>query len=192
MTLNTTIAIHEPMPVEDVYAFCRTLLGTPDDIKPTRHDSDYRRCKSIGHPMGVGLPALLDIYYGADGPLGAWRGDEDETDPESLAYFAEDFERNGWSSIVVTFDTGYAYREPNGAGCSDLHAWLVTQLGRWLDERGKTWKWENEFTGEWHDRFEGLDDFGNVEVGAIGSTVQRTRPEDGHEAFVRRLFGTPA
>lgn len=188
MTLNTSIAIHEPMPAEDVYQFCRALLGTPEHVVPIRSDSEFRQCRSIGHPIGIGLPALLDVYYGGDGPLGPWKGDEDE-DADSQEYARNDYSRNGWAAIEVTFDTAYSYREPNGAGCSDLHAWLVTQLGRWLDERGKTWKWENEFTGEWHDRFDGLEEFGNAEVGALGSTVLRTRPEDGHEKFVRELFG---
>ena len=41
-------------------------------------------------------------------------------------------------------------------GCGDLHARLVAELGIWLDQRGKRWKWENEFTGEIHEGYEQL------------------------------------
>lgn len=161
MTLNTTIAIHEPLPVREVLTECRRLLHAPDRVPVVEGTSDLRGSRHLSHPIDQGLAALLDIYYGADGPLGPWRGYEEFCDP------AEDPEQSGWSAIVVTFDTGYAYRADNGARCSDLHAWLVTQLGQWLDGRGKTWRWQNEYTGEWFDGHDGIADFGDAERGEL-------------------------
>lgn len=142
MTLKTSIAIHEPMPVKEVYDYCRGLLATPAEVEPITDDGSPGR-RYLANPGGIGLAAWLWVNYGADGPLLDLASDDDDAPS-----------KNGWASIEVTFDTAYSYREPNGAGCSDLHAWLVTELGRWLDERGKTWQWENEFTGDWHERFD--------------------------------------
>lgn len=66
MTLDTSIAIGKPCDVREVFAFCRTLLGAPEDT-PVRERvcDDYKAgCKTIGNPIGIGLPALLEIYYG--------------------------------------------------------------------------------------------------------------------------------
>ena len=54
--------------------------------------------------------------------------------------------------MLVWFDTSYRYSGPNQGGCSDLHAWLLTHLGEFLDglPMPVEWKWMNEFTGEWH------------------------------------------
>ncbi len=167
MTLNTSIAIHEPMPVREVYEYAAALLGTPTPIVERAQPQSSTWMPgllSLRNPPGIGLPALLWVNYGADGPM--LTTPDPSEDPEDRAYRENDPTQNGWAAIEVTFDTGYAY-DRNGATCSDLHAWLVRELGRWLDARGKTWRWQDEFTGEWHDRYEGLDEFGDTARGAL-------------------------
>lgn len=100
MTLDTRVAIHEPMPVREVFAFAQTLLGTPDGVEPLTPEGNpawascARRGPFIANPGGIGLPAWLWVHYGADGPLRAF-GDEPEME--------------GWAAIEVSFDTGYSY-----------------------------------------------------------------------------------
>jgi hypothetical protein len=175
MTLSTKVAIGKPHDVREVFEFCRELLGTPEGT-PVHEGEGYLndQCKRIGNPIGIGLPALLDVTYGADGPMihrcdkwcatelgGEWNHTQEDLD-EHARHIAEDPTENGWAAIVVDFDTTYGYRGEGGESCSDLHARLVTALGRWLDERGLPWKWRNEYTGEWFDRYDQLDTLGDA------------------------------
>ncbi len=60
---------------------------------------------------------------------------------------------------MVDFDTAYGIRTADGMGCGDVHAVLVGQLGKWLDDQGIRWSWCNEFSGDVHsgpDRYERL------------------------------------
>lgn len=93
------------------------------------------------------------ISYCPDGPL------PPETDPEVPK------EPDG-IVLEVSFDTGYSYHH-DAARCGDLHAWLVTELGKWLDERNVPWCWLREDTGEWFLNSEGIDQLGNPKVGAL-------------------------
>jgi hypothetical protein len=186
MTLNTSIAIGKPTDVREVFMFCRKLLGCAEDV-PFEQGvcGDHRQGqKQIMNPCGIGLPAWLWVYYGADGPMThvhddlcpvqagpytsrytgkTWEITQEEVD-EHARWVAGDPTENGWSAIEVTFDTAYGYRGKGGESCSDLHARLVTALGSWLDAKGLPWKWQNEYTGEWHDRFDQLDTFGNAHL----------------------------
>jgi hypothetical protein len=158
MTLNTSVAIGAPTDVREVYAFCRKLLDTPEDVQPQESEDGHQRC--IRNPGGIGLAAWLWINYGADGPLRheceSWC---DEDCDDAAGDRPTD---NGWAAIEVQFDTAYGYRGADGESCSDLHARLVTALGRWLDRKGLPWKWQNEYTGEWFNRFDQLDAFGDA------------------------------
>jgi hypothetical protein len=177
MTLNTSVAIHGAYNVQEIYAHCRMLLNTPEDVEPwTGPDEGQERSyrhgqRWIGNPGGIGLPAWLQIYYGVDGPMthrcdkwcstelgGEWGTTQDQID-EHDRDVATDPTANGWAGIEVTFDTTYSYRGENDEGCSALHARLVAQLGAWLDSRGLEWKWQNEYTGEWFDRYDQLAEF---------------------------------
>lgn len=178
MTLNTSVVIGKPHDVREIYSVCRALLDTPDHVEPIERPANtggfYRdELASIGHPVGVGLSALLDIRYGVDGPMQHVCGSDCEVDPaggypteadieETHQWAARSPTQNGWAAIEVTFDTAYGYRGEDGESCSDLHARLVTALGRWLDARGLPWKWQNEYTGDWFDRFDGLAEFGDA------------------------------
>lgn len=165
MTLNTRIVVHRPIAVYPLFQFCRDLLDTPPGT-PVVTDVPWRpRCGRLGNPGGIGLPAWLDVFYGADGPIIEPPGEgEDEDD---IAYREASPAMNGWAAIQISFDTGYAYIGSTGGAASDLHAWLIEQVGAYLDRLNTEWKWQNEFTGEWYDKYEGLDDFGDAEFGAL-------------------------
>lgn len=175
MTLNTSIAIGKPYSVREVFDFCRKLLNTPDATPFFQEDSHSWGCKEIRNPGGIGLDAWLWIYYGADGPIthvhdewcptevGPAKWDDDgeyivtqEEIDNHAEWIATDPTKNGWAAIEVTFDTSYGHRNRRGERCDQLHTRLVAELGRWLDDRGLPWKWQNEYTGEWFDRYEGL------------------------------------
>jgi hypothetical protein len=161
MTLDTSIAIGKPTPVRPLFDFCRELLGTPVDTPFEQEDCKYRTgCKQIFNPGGLGLPAWLWIYYGADGPMIG--KPDDPNDPDDVEYVASTPTKNGWAAIEVTFDTAYGWHGQDGESCSDLHARLIRAVGQWCDRKGLPWKWRNEFTGEWHDAYEGLDEFGDA------------------------------
>lgn len=183
MTLDTRIVIGKPTPVRPLFDFCRELLGAPADTPVHEGVCDGNRLgqKEIRNPGGIGLPAWLWIYYGADGPMrhvcdkwcdrkvgpAEW-DDEGEhvVTAEDVASHAADIAgdptENGWSAIEVSFDTAYGYTGPNGESCSDLHARLVRAVGAWCDRKGLPWKWQNEFTGEWHHGTDGLAEFGDA------------------------------
>lgn len=183
MTLDTSIAIGKPHNVREIFDFCRLLLKTPEDTPVIeRVCGDWRAgCKEISNPIGIGLAALLEVYYGADGPMvhrhdkwcevevGPAKWDDTgqqmvtqaEVDSHTASIAANPCE-NGWAAIEVTFDTAYGYRGDGGESCSDLHARLIRAFGQWLDARGLPWKWQNEYTGEWFDSYDGLDEFGDA------------------------------
>jgi hypothetical protein len=175
MTLNTSIAIGKPHNVREIFDFCNTLLGAPETV---RFEQDRGTIRN--EPM-QGLSAWLWINYGVDGPMVHLHDEFCETevgpakwdDEGKYSVTQDDVDRHnewvartptasGWAAIEVTFDTAYGYRGEGGESCSDLHARLVTALGRWCDARDLPWKWQNEYTAEWHDGFDGLDDFGNA------------------------------
>jgi hypothetical protein len=143
MTLTTRIRIQTPEPVEAVWAEARRLIGGGDARFEERCWSGVT---TRAHATDQGLPALLWMHWTADGPLPAY-GD-------------------GPAIIEVDYDTGYAY-QANGAGCGDLHAWLVRELGVWLEDRGARFRWQDEFTGEWLDARAGLDRLGDADRGAL-------------------------
>jgi len=163
MTLKTTVAIGKPYPVREVFNVCRDMLNTPDDV-PILHEIPalpWGNEEILRHPAGVGLDAWLLVYYSrssyiehACSDICKDRGcDPDPDDPRG----------NGWSSILVTFDTAYSYQGPQGESCTQflagLVAGLVAGLGVWLDDRGLPWQWQDEYTGEWHSRYDKLGEF---------------------------------
>lgn len=177
MTLDTRVAVGAPVDVHELYAFCRTLLDTPADVEPATGNSwGDDRLLRIGNPGGIGLDAWLSISYTADGgPFPRHEHDkwcsveldgEYETTQAEIDAHAEsvatDPTDNGWAYAEVSFDTAYSFRGEGDESCSDLHARLVTALGKWLDAREIPWKWCNEYTGEWSHRYWNLDEFGNA------------------------------
>lgn len=161
MTLDTRVAIGAPTDVHALFQFCRELLSTPATTPIQQYTDTAAGTKSLSNPMGIGLPALLELDYGPDGPLPVHAHDE-WCDDDCDTWVAQNPVENGWAAVVVSFDTTYSYRGPHGETCSNLHAQLVFQVGRWCDQRHLPWKWQNEFTGEWFDGMDGLDEFSDA------------------------------
>ncbi|TMS00144.1 hypothetical protein [Nonomuraea basaltis] len=163
MTLTTDVYVLDEIAHKDVFLKCNQLVGateatrfrdeqltswrkgarTPDPGKPW----------NIGNQVDQGLCALLDIYYRPGGPLRAedngceWYCDSgcDNGEHENPACWLE-----------VSFDTAYGYRDEQGRRCGDLHASLVADLGRWLDERGVRWLWYADTLAEVYSGYEPL------------------------------------
>jgi hypothetical protein len=161
MTLDTSIRILKPTDVKEIFFFCRELLGCTD-AHTWKENDNWCGNRCIRNDGMQGLPAWLIVTYGADGPLNClqceYAKDEDEDHHNGPCQDA---------AIDISFDTGYRYRSANGATASDLHDWLVTQIGRWCDERSLPWIWQNEYTGEWHSEYEGISDLGDHVLGAL-------------------------
>lgn len=183
MTLSTHVAIGPGIPAREVFTYCRALLNTPDSVPIEEGPSDEHPGWShragqrwLNHPCGVGLDAWLWLHYGPDGPM-VHHPCEECGDPEHDEWVAGDPTENGQAAIDVDLDTAYGYRGPTGESCSALHARLVAQLGAWLDERGVTWWWKNEYTGEWHAN----DAAGRAALAEFGG--EHTKPGGADEWF---------
>lgn len=165
MTLDTRIYVHDPVDYWQVWVRCNQLIGADEGTRftdePEPHWKDGERTRgpeggdwSIWNEPGQGLCALLDISYRKNAPLRA--------EPEPCDQYCEhddDWQHAPACWLEISFDTAYSYTGPEG-GCGDLHARLVAELGRWLDEAGVRWSWQNEFTGEYHQGYEGLAELG--------------------------------
>lgn len=160
MTLDTRMYVHDEVDPHQLFHYFRGLLGAGP-----QHPFNDREVSAIyepgewhvGNQLGIGLPALVYVAYRKDGAL---RPDGDacstSCDPEDDYHHHEPAH---WCK--VSMDTAYGYRDEQGRHCGQLHACYVTELGRWLDERGVSWSWENEYNGEIHggaDRYERLMD----------------------------------
>lgn len=170
MTLDSRIFVLDKVDPQEVFGFCRDLLGATDRHTFTdKQDTTWRKGESFvepGNPWtisnnpGQGLPAWLMLYYRPDAPLRtaeqAAEHDEDCNLPENDIYVDEWGPCDGehhyrpacW--LTVSFDTAYGYKDERGYGCGDLHAEYISRLGQWLDAKGVRWEWENEFTGDVH------------------------------------------
>jgi hypothetical protein len=159
MTLDTCMYVHDEVDVHQLFHHFRTLLGAVPQhpYKDREYDWGTEGGWSIGNDIGIGLPALVRIYYRPGEPLRAdGEACSDSCDPEDDYHWHKPAM---WCE--VSMDTAYGYHDELGRGCGDLHAAYVAQLGQWLDERSVSWSWENEFTGDIHagpDRYERLRD----------------------------------
>lgn len=147
MTLATSFVIEQPTDPFGVFTFCRSLIGA-GDFTTWKHDRPgqwkWQLNNQYRNDAGQGLCALLDVEYGPEGgPLLDERYlDEDWT-------VTEVGHHDPFGYVEVGFDTAYSYSGPGGLNCSELHAGLVARLGRWCEERGLSYRWQNEYTGEW-------------------------------------------
>ena len=148
MTLNTRIYVHGPIDYREVFAKCDQLIGANGGTR-FRDEPGV-----ISNEPDQGLCAWLDVHHGDGGPY--------LKDPEPCDEYCEpgcDFPHDPACWLVASFDTAYSYHGADG-GCGDLHARIVAELGRWLDSKGITWSWRNEFTGDIHQGYDGLTDLG--------------------------------
>jgi hypothetical protein len=175
MTLDTRVYVLDRISAKDVWLKCNQLIGADESVKAVHEQKkSWRKGESFVEPgdpwwywnrPGQGLCALLDVQYRPDAPLrseaDAAAHDEDCNLPGTEWYDEEAGPCDGsWHYpacwLEISFDTAYSYKDEQGRGCGDLHASLLADLGRWLDERGVRWAWKNEFTGEVHTGYEQL------------------------------------
>jgi len=163
MTLSTRILIAEPTNPKDLFLFCLDLLKRDFNGEPQWE----HKAGTYNSSCGQGLAAWVFVHYAQDGPL-QWG------DPKEYAEYGWPLPEFNEHLLNVDFDTAYGYRSgPNEAGCSDLHAWLVQEVGRWLAAKNITrWGWRNEFTGEW---FGPDDDVLNLGDPVIGELPERIK-----------------
>lgn len=169
MTLSTHIIVVEPTDPRAVFDHCLGLAATgfgraPTwDFTPAGEGRGFSEAHYVS-TCGQGLPVWVWVLHATDGPL-VWRDPDDDDEPAPW-----------WNEhcIRINFDTAYGYRSRNGGGCSDLHAWLVQEVGRWLLDRGITkWVWNNEFTGEWFGPDDPVTALGDPVRGALVEVIRK-------------------
>lgn len=148
----------EPIFRADGTPFCHAQTGE----QFTERQSEYRTI------LGQGLACIWEVTYGSDGPL-RWPHDEDECEGDGCCSdYGDTADALPVHMVSCNFDTAYGYRADNGAGCADLHAFLIYEIGRWLEGEGLStneWSWNHEEKGTWH-RPEEVHLRGNVALGA--------------------------
>ena len=177
MTLDTHVYVLDPVDHRALFAKCNSLIGATEGTRSTdEQDTDWRDGEHVavpGNPWTIanepdqGLKAWLMIHYRPDGPLHPETSHWDDCDPacDYLPHLTPRY-------LEVSFDTAYGYRGREG-GVGDLHAWLVLETGRWLNERGVRWQWRNEFTGDVFDGADGLESL--CTLGAEASAWMREK-----------------
>lgn len=170
MTLDTRVYVIDEIDLQELFTKCQSLLTQYDEQGRTPEQQTTKMYPdSLDNTPGQNLPAWLIVYHGGERPRRTQEQvdahDEDCNLPTSEYYDDEEPDCDGvtgWSHRApacwyeVSFDTAYGYRDSEGRGCGDLHALLVAELGVWLDERGKRWKWKLESTGEIFSGYEQL------------------------------------
>jgi hypothetical protein len=150
MTMNTRVHIAQPIHAEGLFKHIMTILESDPSFGRTATWREVRKGEPIiradGAPMchaitgepftynesgfsttpGQGIACIWEVEYGSDGPMHS-------------------------HLVSANFDTAYSYRSANGAGCSDLHAFLLREIKAYLDDQGVTeWVWMHEEKGSWH------------------------------------------
>jgi hypothetical protein len=177
VTLNTRIFVLGQVDHRELFAKFNQLIGADEGTRFS-DDQDQAWHHFDGEPAGVGefvtppdgpwtiandpeqgLCGWLMVHYRPGAPLvtDAQAAEHDEDCDDSEGDCTEWHDRACW--LRISFDTAYSYTGPDG-GCGDLHARLVAEFGKWLDDHGIPWQWQNEFTGEVFDRYDGLTELG--------------------------------
>lgn len=206
MTLYTRMAVTTPgIDPEATLDHLVTLIGaTPDQLALAQKNGpdpasalefERNRSHSIDMPPGLGLPALSDVSYSPTGnplPLSEY-----ETNSLDEASKDEDKTFAPRSHLMIGFDTAYSYKAPNGAGCGDLHAWIVREMGAWLTKQGASWDWYDESGWGWSAEWKGDESrlarnsrvsaewgtLGDPDVGALDSMIPSVT-RDSRQAFL--------
>jgi len=187
MTMSTSVYVRQPVNPERLFRFMQKALsdrpqkdyhrapGQPyvREDGSTYEPTDMHECGKWGNRLGQGLPAILDVEYGADGPL-AMEYYDCQAEPEYCDHLpGEDHDVDHlrrWEPycVKVWFDTGYSYSEANGATCGDLHAYLVASVAAWLaDQPGSPgFVWTNGETDITSDNLDRLGELGDPIKGA--------------------------
>lgn len=126
-------------------------------------DNEYRTT------LGQGLACIWEVTYAADGPLvwpdDEWR-DEGEPEPDPASF--------PMHLVSANFDTAYGYRDASGAGCADLHAFLLREIGAFISDA--RWAWMHEEKGSWHGPGE-IHLRGNPDLSVLNAVVRRRQVE---------------
>lgn len=179
MTLTTAVFVRDEIDRRDVFAEMNRLIGGTGGRWSESESTWSPGVWSIGNDVGQGFCALMWIEFKPDLPL--------RTEDESRAHDVDcddDCDGSGFAHyppcwLELRLDTTYSYRGPQGEGCGALHAKLLAQIGRWLDARGVSWGWQNEFSGERHfgdARYERLVDLVSGGVQAAAWFESQVRP----------------
>lgn len=172
MTLHTRVVVTTPdVDMRETFDRMRELIGATDEYTwfespELDSDNEWRRTMKPGFHMdvGQGLPALMWVEQGT--------GEAEGHDPEWCEDDCDGAYHDPAHWVEINFDTGYAYCADNGASCSDLHAWLVQEIGAWLTDQGAEWQWYDE-SGEGWNHGPGWGTLGDPEIGRLGSTVRK-------------------
>lgn len=144
MTLSTKVFLSGgPVDPEELLAWINVnLLDAPDAIR-----SDFDAgvgAPTISNRVGQGLDAWVIITH-------------NNGDPINYAQHPRD------AVAEIDFDTAYGFRGPNGEGCSALHAGYIRRLlAEYVEPRGLTLAWQDEFTGAIYSGADGLEQFGKL------------------------------
>lgn len=173
MTLNTMLVLHEwTDPVELHTWFNKHVLKVAD-----RNPIITETATSIGNDCGQGFDAIFDVRWREDhGPIVWFDVDAErslnlrhvpdiyptEQDAIDEADETADLYADYPSGVIkINWDTAYGYSGPGGVGCTELHARFIIRLAKeYLEPRGITFAWQNEYSGEWHEGLTGFEDFG--------------------------------
>lgn len=182
MTMSTSVYVRGPVNPERLFRFMQAALSESPQVdyhrppgqpyvRPdgsTYEPSDMNTCGVWGNRIGQGLPAILDVEYGADGPLSVEYYDC-EAEPEwcscadGAPHEVDRLRAFEPLCVKVWFDTTYGYKADNGARCGDLHAHLVATVATWLADQpgapGFVWSnGETDITSDTLDRLHELGD----------------------------------
>lgn len=163
MTLSTNLIVLDPVDPEKTFSHALSLLKRGVSFEPTWDEKEEGLYVTT---CGQGLPAWLWVHYGIDGPIKLY----DESDIEDLTEYNPEWRVPAWNLhlVRVNVDTGYGYKTPSGGGCSDLHAWFVSEMWAWLENQGvQRMLWQNEYTGEYFDSIDDIWKLGNPERGTL-------------------------
>ena len=156
MTLTTTLYVGDPVDYREMWRRLRQLLGATD-ADPTHEgpcSAFHPGCLELLHPQDLGLPALVWMLVGQDGPI-----PPDHLDQEQAH---RHFAGCPWPvTAALSLDTTYSTRFRGGATAADLHAALLDDLIGWLEHRGvRHYRWRQEELG--------LDATSREELGRLG------------------------
>jgi len=175
MTLSTDLVIADPIEPRKVFDYALSLLKRGVTFEPTWHYDEPGKWHadegSFVTTCGQGLPAWLFVHHAVDGPMRRYSDEEivewQEDDP---TWQPPDLNEH---CVRVNVDTAYSWHGPGGrGGCSDLHAWFVSEMWAWLTDHGiSRMMWSNEYTGEWFTDIASILELGNPVLGALAEAA---------------------
>lgn len=142
MTLTTRALIADPVDARALFFHLVKALPGLERWGVVIDPPDSQRAEWSTAP-GQGLPAWLRVLYAEDGPL-------IEVPPEDLADGEPEPPLNR-HLVQVVLDTA---RGQCGPRAEDVHAYMLRELGRYLDELGEQgrpvrWVWLHEPAAMW-------------------------------------------